>query len=54
VAWCSQKLHEVGWGALKEIALEYDRKPHDILIEAVDMVLQHYGRPTVAELTDNV
>ena len=40
--------------ALKEIALEYDRKPHDILIEAVDMVLQRYGRPTVAELTDNV
>ena len=35
---------------MKEIALEYDRKPHDILIEAVDMVLQHYGRPTVAEL----
>ena len=40
--------------ALKEIALEYDRKPHDILIEAVDMVLRRYGRPTVAELTDNV
>jgi hypothetical protein len=40
--------------ALKEIALEYDRKPHDILIEAVDMVLQRYGRPTVAELPDNV
>jgi hypothetical protein len=40
--------------ALKEIALEYDRKTHDILIEAVDMVLQRYGRPTVAELTDDV
>ena len=40
--------------ALKEIALEYDRKPHDILIEAVDMVLQRYGRPTVAELPDSV
>jgi hypothetical protein len=40
--------------ALKEIALEYDRKPHDILIEAVDMVLQRYGRPAVAELPDNV
>ena len=40
--------------ALKEIALEYDRKPHDVLIEAVDMVLQRYGRPTVAELPDNV
>ena len=40
--------------ALKEIALEYDRKPHDILIEAVDMVLQRYGRPTVAEMPDDV
>jgi hypothetical protein len=40
--------------ALKEIALEYDRKPHDVLIEAVDMVLQRYGRPTVTELSDNV
>jgi hypothetical protein len=40
--------------ALKEIALEYDRKPHDILIEAVDMVLQRYGRPRVAELPDDV
>jgi hypothetical protein len=36
---------------LKEIALEYDRKPHDILIEAVDLVLQRYGRPTVAKLS---
>jgi len=40
--------------ALKEIALEYDRKSHDILIEAVNLVLQRYGRPTVAELSDNV
>jgi hypothetical protein len=36
---------------LKEIALEYDRKPHDILLEAVDLVLQRYGRPTVAKLS---
>ena len=40
--------------ASKEIALEYDRKAHDILIEAVDMVLQRYGRPAVAELPDDV
>jgi hypothetical protein len=39
--------------ALKEIALEYDRRQHDLLIEGVDLVLQRYGRPTVAELTDN-
>jgi hypothetical protein len=36
---------------LKEIALEYDRKPHDILIEAVDLVLKRYGRPTIAKLS---
>ena len=40
--------------ALKEIAFEYDRKAHDILIEAVGMVLQRYGRPAVAELPDDV
>ena len=27
--------------------------PHDVLIEAVNLVLQRYGRPTVAELADN-
>ena len=26
--------------------------PHDVLIEAVNLVLQRYGRPTVAELAD--
>jgi hypothetical protein len=40
--------------ALKEIALEYDCKAHDVLLEAVDMVLQRYGRPPVTELSDNV
>ena len=28
---------------LKAIALEYDRKPHDLLIDGVDMMLAHYG-----------
>ena len=36
---------------LKAIALEYDRKPHDLLIDGVDMMLAHYGRPSVAELS---
>lgn len=40
--------------ALKEIALEYDCKSHDVLLEAVDMVLQRYGRPCIAELSDDV
>lgn len=36
---------------LKQIALEYDRRPHDVLIEAVDLVLARYGRAGVAELS---
>jgi hypothetical protein len=35
---------------LKRIALEFDRKPHDILIEAVNDVLAKYGRPSIADL----
>jgi hypothetical protein len=38
--------------ALKEIAFEYDRRTHEVLLEAVDMVLQRYGRPTIAELSE--
>ena len=37
---------------LKEIALEYDRKPHDLLLEAVDMMLRRYGRPSIGELSE--
>jgi hypothetical protein len=36
---------------LRAIALEYDRKPHDILIEGVNLALAHYGRPSVEELS---
>ena len=36
---------------LKEIALEYDCRPHDILIQAIDLVFARYGRPSVAELS---
>ena len=35
---------------LKRIALEFDRKPHDVLIEGVNLVLAKYGRPSIAEL----
>jgi hypothetical protein len=36
---------------LRAIALEYDCKPHDLLIKGVDMMLAHYGRPSVEELS---
>ena len=35
---------------IKKIALEYDRKPHDILLEGVNLVLTRYGRPSISDL----
>src|SRR5262249_52946218 len=35
---------------IKQIALDYDRKVHDLYIEAVDLMLARYGQPTVAEI----
>src|SRR4051794_4884230 len=35
---------------LKRLALDYDRKPHDLWIEALDLLLTKYGRPSVVEL----
>jgi hypothetical protein len=36
---------------IRRVALDYDRKPHDLLIEGVNMMLAHYGRPSVADIT---
>jgi hypothetical protein len=44
-------LHKRVLRELRAIALEYDRKPHDILIEGVNAALAHYGRPSVEELS---
>ena len=35
---------------IKRIAVDFDRKPHDVLIEAINLVLAKYGRPSIAEL----
>jgi hypothetical protein len=35
---------------IKEIALTYDRKPHDLYIDAVNLLLRSYGKPTIAEI----
>jgi hypothetical protein len=35
---------------IKEIALAYDRKPHDLYVEAVNLMLRSYGKGTVAEI----
>jgi hypothetical protein len=36
---------------IKGTALEYDRKPHDIYLEAVNLVLARYGRPPIENIT---
>jgi hypothetical protein len=36
---------------IKRLAIDYDRKPHDLYIEALDLLLRKYGRPAVAELS---
>lgn len=36
---------------IKQIALTYDRRPHDLYLEALDLLLAKYGRPDVATLS---
>ena len=36
---------------VRKIAVDYDRKPHDLPIEAVNMMLAKYGRPSVDALS---
>lgn len=36
--------------AIKEIAFQYDRKPHDLYMEGIDLMLAKYGKPTSGEL----
>jgi hypothetical protein len=36
--------------AIKQMALDLDRKPHDLLIEGVNLMLAHYGRGSIAEI----
>ena len=39
---------------IKEIALTYDRKPHDLYIEGINLMLRSYGKGTVDEIAPNV
>ena len=36
--------------AIRQIALDLDRRPHDLLVEGVDLMLAKYGRPSIAEI----
>ena len=33
--------------AIKEIAFQFDRRPHDLYIEGINMMLAKYGKPPV-------
>ena len=35
---------------IKEIALQYDRKPHDLYLEGIELMLAHYGKPRIAQI----
>ena len=36
--------------AIKEIALQYDLKAHDLYLEGINLMLAQYGRPPIDEL----
>jgi hypothetical protein len=36
---------------IRDIATMGDRRPHDVIMEGIDLVLAKYGFPSVAELT---
>lgn len=37
--------------AIKEIAFQFDRKPHDLYLEGIDLMLAKYGKPDLKSLT---
>ena len=37
---------------IKAVAFHHDVKPHDVYVEAVELVLKKYGRPSFKELAD--
>lgn len=34
--------------AIKEIAFQFDKRPHDLYIEGINLMLAKYGKPPVA------
>jgi hypothetical protein len=35
---------------LRRIAADVDKRPHDLLVEGVELVLRKYGKPSIAEI----
>ncbi len=36
---------------IKEIALQYDCKPHDLYLQGINLMLAHYGRPSIEDIS---
>jgi hypothetical protein len=45
--YLSKKVQRV----IKEIALQYDRKPHDLYLEGINLMLTQYGRPSIQDIS---
>jgi len=42
------RLKPAAWQQLKILAIEQQRPSHDLLIEAVNLLFEHYDKPTIA------
>jgi hypothetical protein len=42
------RLKPAAWQQLKILAIEQGKPSHDLLIEAVNLLFDHYGKPTIA------
>jgi hypothetical protein len=42
------RLNAGAWKQLKILAVEQERTSHDLLIEALNALFRHYGRPPIA------
>jgi hypothetical protein len=42
------RLKAAAWTQLKILAAEQQKTAHELLIEAVNLLFQHYGKPTIA------
>jgi hypothetical protein len=41
---------KVAYRKIREIALIGDRRPHDVIMQGIDLVLEKHGFPSIAEL----
>jgi hypothetical protein len=51
IARTSLYIPRAAYRKVKEIAIASDRRPHDVIMEGIDLVLAKYGCPSLAKLT---